>query len=221
MDSALLPKDIVFTPPPNSFPNTGSVILALIGRHVHFVSELEDAITNSENAGTALADILRQVYLRKSSAEGVGLPKQNKLALDDALQTARALTGTLSISADTSRASQQLIQHVCQVLLLQADCGSCGMPTAILAVTLMLLLSKAIPQNPPDAAADCQDVLAEQADLFIAAFKRVSAGKTFSQCAIHQNKECYQSAQADLTVAFSCLACFSYSTQNRLWDQGE
>lgn len=221
MLTALLPMETAFTPPPDSFADFGSVILALIGRHVHFAVELEDAITNSENAGTALADILRQIYLRDPPAEGDGLPKQSKLALDDALQTARALSGTMSISADIFRASQQLVQHVCQVLLLQADCGSCGMPTAILAVTLMLLLSNKIPQNPPDAAANCQDVLAEQADLFIAAFKRVSAGKTFSQCAIHQNKECCQSAQADLTIAFSCLACFSYSTQNRLWDQGE
>lgn len=220
-DLALSPMDTAFTPPPNSFADFGSVILALISRQVHFASELEDAITNSENAGTALADILSQIYLRKSYPEGDGLPKQNKLALDGALQTARALSGTISISADTSRASQQLVQHVCQVLLLQVECGSCGMPTAILAVTLMLLLIKANPQNPPDAAANCQDVLAEQADLFIAAFKRVSAGKTFSQCAIHQSKECCQSAQADLTTAFSCLACYSYSTQNRLWDQGE
>ena len=213
--------EAAFRPPENSFTEFGSVILALIGRNVHFVSELDDAISDSENAGTFLADILRQVYIKGSSAEGVGLPKQNKLALDDALQTARALSGAISISADTFIAHQQLARHVCQVLLLQADCGQCGMPTAILAVTLKLLLTKAKQQNPADAAANCQDILSEQADLFIAAFKRVSAGKALTQCAIHKSKECCQSAQAELTHAFSLLASYSYSTQHRLWDQGK
>lgn len=210
-----------FRPPENSFTEFGSVILALIGRNVNFISELEDDISDSEIAGTVLADILRQVYIKGSSSEGVGLPKQNKLALDDALQTARALSGALNISADTSIAHQQLAHHVCQVLLLQADCGNCGMPTAILASTLNLLLTKTKQQDPPDAAADCQDVLSEQADVFIAAFKRVSAGKALSQCAIHKSKECCQLAQAELTHVFSHLASYSYSTQHRLWDQGK
>lgn len=211
--------EAAFKPPENSFTEFGSVVLALIGRNVHFVSELQNA--TSENAGFVLADILRQVYVKVPSTEVGGLPKQHKLALDDVLQTSRALSGAISISADTFRAQQQLAQHVCQVLLLQADCGTCGMPTAVLALTLKLLLLEAKQQNPPHAAADCQDVLSEQADLFIAAFKRVSAGKAFSQCAIHKSKECCQSAQAELTHAFSLLASYSYSTQHRLWDQGE
>ena len=211
--------EAAFKPPENSFTEFGSVILALIGRNVQFVSELDNA--TSEVAGSVLADLLQQVYTKEPSAAWAGLSKQNKLALDGALQTARALSGTISISADTFRAEQQLAQHVCQVMLLQANCGTCGMPTAILAFTLKLLLIKAKQQNPPDAAAKCQDVLSEQADLFIAAFKRVSAGKVFSQCQIHKSKDCCQLAQAELTLALSLLANYSYTAQHRLWDQGE
>ena len=211
--------EAAFSPPENSFTEFGSIILALIGRNVHSVSEMENA--TSGIAGSVLADLLQQVYTKEPSAAWAGLPKQNKLALDDALQAARALSGAISISADTFRAQQQLAQHICQVMLLQADCGTCGTPTAILAFTLKLLLIKAKQQNPPDAAAICQDVLSEQADLFNAAFKRISAGKAFNQCAIHKSKECHQSAQAELTLALSLLASYSYGTQHRLWDQGE
>ena len=208
-----------FTPPENSFTDFGSIIFALISRNLQFASEPEEnASERQSDAGIVLAKTLRDIYLKEPFAEEVGLPKQNKLTLDDALWVARALSGALNPSADTSKAHQQLIQHVCHVLLLQADCGSCGMPTAILAFTLLLLLTQS--SQDQQSIQNLQGVLSEQGDLFIAAFKRVSAGKAFSQCAIHKHKECCLSAQGDLTAAFSLLASYSYSTQQRLWDHG-
>lgn len=211
--------EAAFQPHENSFTDFGSIIFALIGRTVQHASESEndaDSASASEHTGgPVLADILQHIYLKEPVATQFGHQ------LKRALQIARSYSGTMSIPADTTRAQQQLTQNVCQVLVLQADCGACGIPTAMLASTLMGLLFKSIEQGAPAEAANPQDFLSEQADLLIAAFKRVSAGKAFSQCANHSHKECCQLAQADLTAAFSLLASYSYSTQHSLWNHGK
>lgn len=201
--------------PQNSFTDFGSVIFALIGRGLHFASGSESA------GGSVLAGVLQHVYLGQPLTEAVGWPQQDlHHSLETSLDIARTLSSVFSTSADILEAQQQLIQNLCQLLLLQADCSACGMPTALLACTLGQLLTQT-QQQLCAAAAQGQDMLSEEASLLTAAFKRVSAGKAFRQCAIHKNMECCQSAQAYLTGVFCLLAGHSYSTQCGLWHNGE
>lgn len=217
--------EAAFQPHENSFTDFGSIIFALIGRTVQYAAEsgddAESATANENNAGMLLAEVLHHIYLQEPVEEWLDQGHQRKMAMYHALDITKAYSGTLHILADTTRAQQQLTQHICQVLLLQADCGACGVPTGMLAWTLMSLLLKLTQQGAPGEAANPKDFLSEQADLLVAAFKRVSAGKAFSQCAIHNNKECCQLAQAAFTVAISLLAKYSYSTQHSLWSHGK
>ena len=199
----------------NSFTDFGSVIFALIGRIVHFASGKENA------GGSVLAGVLRHVYLKKPLAEAGGWLQQNTHhSLENAIHVARTLSSVFSTSTDILEAQQQLIQNLCPLLLLQADCSACGMPTALLACTLEQLLAQTL-QQLCAAAALGQDILDEEANLLTAAFKRVSAGKAFRQCPVHKDMECCQSAQAHLSAAFCLLAGYSYRTQCGLWHNGE
>ena len=188
-----------------------NIILILIGRGIHFASGLETV------GGTALARILQHVYLNKPFAEANEHPQYEINLLETALQDAKTLSGVISSSGNNSEAQRQLVQNLCQVLLLQADYAACGMPTAMLAHAFAMLLREDLRQ----LSGVSQEVLAEQANSLTAVFKRISAGKAFRQCSFHKSQECCQSAQAHLLEAFSHLASNSFSSQCMFWHTGE
>ena len=132
------------------------------------------------------------------------------------VQKAYTLLRAVDIAHDSKFSQQQVLQHVSHVLLQQADLGTCGIPTSLLACCLVDLLEKT---QRNDSALDGR--LVQQADLLTPAFKRIAAGKCFTHCLLHEGHECSQSAKQHLIMAFASLAKHSYNARVRLWDNGK
>ena len=176
----------------------------------------------------ALAAVLRHIYLKEPltfcledcELATISPATDEQRAVNKAIDVAVKLLGTIEISADCLESQNQLMQHVGQVLLQQADSSACGMPASLLAWTLLALIEKVV-ETIAAAAGGNRDVLYEQAELLTAAFKRISAGKAFTHCPTHPDKACCRSAQMHFTMAFYFLAVESYTLQTSLWQNGE
>ena len=205
----------------NSFQDSESILFALSGRTIHH------AMKHANDGGIVTAAVLRHVYLKESLQLCLKDCKQGHLADDKAedktvnraIAAAVKLFSSLEISDDKFQSQQQVMQHVGQIMLQQADSCACGMPASVLAYCLLALIEK-VPETVAAAASGVNDLLGEQAELLTPAFKRISAGKAFSRCPIHKNKACSISAQTNFTMAYFVLAMDSRAAQVRLWRSG-
>lgn len=205
----------------NSFHDSGSILFALSGRTIHH------AMKHADDGGIVTAAVLRHVYLKESLQLCLKNCKLGHLAdgksedetVNRAIAAAVKLFSSLEISDDKLQSQQQVMQHVGQILLQQADSCACGMPASVLAYCLLALIEK-VPETVAAAASGGYDLLGEQAELLTPAFKRISAGKAFSRCPIHKDKACSISAQTNFTMAYFVLAMDSRAAQVRLWRSG-
>ena len=204
-----------------SFGDSGSILFALSSRTIHH------AMKRTDDGGIVTAAVLRHVYLKESLQLCLKNCKLGHLADDKpehrtinrAIAAAVKLFSSLEISADNLQSEQQVMQHVTQIMLQQADSCACGMPASVLAYCLLALIEK-VPKTVAAAASGGYDLLGEQSELLTPAFKRISAGKAFSHCPIHKDKACSISAQTNFTMAYFVLAMGSRAAQVRLWGNG-
>jgi len=205
----------------NSFQDSGSILFALSGRTIHH------AMKHANNGGIVTAAVLRHVYLKESlqlclqdcKLGHLSDDKAEHKTVNRAIAVAVKLFSSLEISADNLQSQHQVMQHVGQILLQQADSCACGLPASVLAYCLLALIEK-VPETVAAAAGGGYDLLGEQAELLTPAFKRISAGKAFSHCPIHKDKACSISAQMNFTMAYFVLAMDSRAAQARLWRSG-
>lgn len=197
----------------------GSVFFALTVRTV------QHTFPAPATGGLVVTALLRHIYLKEPLSQCLDdcqhhLDTEEQRNFAAVIKVALKLLRTIDVSADSLESQRQVVEHLGQVLLQQADCSACGMPAATLAYCLMAMIEK-VPEAVAATADDGgYDFLAQQAVLLTPAFKRTSAGKAFGQCPIHKNKECGHSAQSLFSMVFFTLAEHSYATQLSLWCDG-